>query len=151
VTAIFTASKDKEFLERANAIIEKELDNFDFSVQLFAESVHLSQTMLYKKIKGITGYSPNEFIRIVRLKRAACLLKTTELNISEIAYKVGFDDPLYFSRCFKQQFLLSPKRFRRGGVIFFLGGVIFFDRNRRRRLFRPRVMRVNIFGRIYGF
>jgi signal transduction histidine kinase/ligand-binding sensor domain-containing protein/DNA-binding response OmpR family regulator len=114
LTTIVTTDKDKEFLEKANAIIEKELDNFNFSVNLFAQSVNLSQTMLYKKIKGITGYSPNEFIRIIRIKKAANLLKTTELNISEIAYKVGFDDPLYFSRCFKEQFSLSPKQFRTG-------------------------------------
>ncbi|MDR1116175.1 MAG: response regulator [Tannerella sp.] len=112
LTTIVTTGKDKEFLEKANAIIEKEMDNSNFSVELFAQSVNLGKTMLYKKIKGITGYSPNEFIRIIRIKKAADLLKTTELNISEIAYKVGFDDPLYFSRCFKEQFSLSPKQFR---------------------------------------
>jgi signal transduction histidine kinase/ligand-binding sensor domain-containing protein/DNA-binding response OmpR family regulator len=112
LTTIVTTDKDKEFLKKANAIIEKELDNSSFSVELFAQSANLGKTMLYKKIKGITGYSPNEFIRIIRIKKAADLLKTTELNISEIAYKVGFEDPLYFSRCFKEQFSLSPRQFR---------------------------------------
>jgi signal transduction histidine kinase/ligand-binding sensor domain-containing protein/DNA-binding response OmpR family regulator len=112
LATIVTTDKDKEFLEKVNAIIEKELDNSNFSVELFAQSINLGKTILYKKIKGITGYSPNEFIRIIRIKKAAELLKTTELNISEIAYKVGFDDPLYFSRCFKKQFSLSPKHFR---------------------------------------
>ena len=113
-TVIYTTNKDKEFLEKIHAIIEKNLDNPEFSVDIFAQSVLLGRTMLYKKVKGVTGYSPNEYIRIIRLKKAAELLKTTDLNVSEVAYKVGFNDPFYFSRCFKEQFSLSPIQFRGG-------------------------------------
>lgn len=109
---ITTTNRDKEFLEKVNVIIDKNLDNLEFSIEEFAKSVNLGRTMFYKKIKGITSYSPNEYVRIIRLKKAAELLKTTELNISEIAYKVGFNDPFYFSRCFKEQFDVTPTQFR---------------------------------------
>lgn len=111
---ICTTNKDKEFLEKIHAVIEKNVDNPEFSVDVFAQSVHLGRTMLYKKVKGVTGYSPNEYIRIIRLKKAAELLKTTDLNVSEVAYKVGFNDPFYFSRCFKEQFSVSPLQFKGG-------------------------------------
>ncbi len=114
LTTISTTDKDKQFIEKIHAIIEKNLDNSEFSVETFAQAVHLGRTMLYKKVKGITGYSPNEYVRVIRLKRAAELLRTTDLNVSEIAYKVGFNDPFYFSRCFKEQFSLSPIQFRAG-------------------------------------
>ncbi|MDU1905874.1 MAG: two-component regulator propeller domain-containing protein [Dysgonomonas sp.] len=111
---ITTTDKDKEFLEKVHTILYQNLDNTEFSIEEFAQSVNLGRTMFYKKVKGITGYSPNEYIRIIRLKKAAELLRTTDLNISEVAYKVGFNDPFYFSRCFKDQFEITPTQFRSG-------------------------------------
>lgn len=113
LTTISTTEKDKAFIEKINTIIYDNLDNPEFNVEFFAQAVGLGRTMLYKKVKGITGYSANEYVRVVRLKRAAELLKTTDLNVSEIAYKVGFSDPFYFSRCFKEQFSASPLQFRK--------------------------------------
>jgi AraC-like DNA-binding protein len=71
----------------------------------------LSRSSLYKKVKGMTGNVPNEFIRIIRLKNAAKLLITNDYNISEVGYMVGFSSHSYFSKCFYQQFKLTPTEF----------------------------------------
>lgn len=111
-TTICTTDKDNEFITKIHAIIEKHIDDADFSIDDFARAVHMGRTIFYKKIKGITNYSPNEYLRIVRLKKATELLKSTELNVSEIAYHVGFNDPDYFSKCFREQFGVRPTQFR---------------------------------------
>ena len=113
-TTICTTDKDNEFINKMHAIIEKHLDNPEFLIDDFAQAANMGRTIFYKKIKGITNYSPNEYLRIIRLKKAAELLKTTELNVSEIAYKVGFNDPDYFSKCFKDLFGVRPTQFRMG-------------------------------------
>ena len=74
----------------------------------FGKNVGVSSSQLYRKIKGITGLSSNEFIRTYRLKKAAILIRGSNFNISEIAYQVGFNDALYFSKCFKKQFGTTP-------------------------------------------
>jgi DNA-binding response OmpR family regulator len=104
--------KDKEFLDKMHKLIETNIESLDFSVDTFAKIMGLGRTNFYKKIKGITGHSPNEYLNIVRLKKAAELLTTTSLNISEISYKVGISDPYYFSKCFKAQFGKTPRNFR---------------------------------------
>ncbi|NDV83682.1 two-component regulator propeller domain-containing protein [Bacteroides sp. 51] len=111
-TTICTTDKDNEFIKKMHDIIEKHLDDPDFLIDDFAQAANMGRTIFYKKIKGITNYSPNEYLRIIRLKKAAELLKTTELNVSEIAYKVGFNDPDYFSKCFKDLFGMRPTQFR---------------------------------------
>jgi AraC-like DNA-binding protein len=109
---ICTSGKDTEFINEVNKIIEKNLSNPDFSIDTFAQSVNLGRTRFYKKIKGITGYSPKEYLCILRLKKAAELLHSSDLSISEIAYNVGFTDPLYFYRCFKKQFGMTSLQFK---------------------------------------
>lgn len=116
LTTISTTEKDKAFIEKINNIINKNLDNTEFNVEEFARTVGLGRTMLYKKVKGITGYAPNEYLNIIRIKKAAELLITSDLNVSEIAYQVGFNDPYYFSRCFKDQFSISPLQYRKQHV-----------------------------------
>lgn len=111
-TTICTTDKDNAFIQKIHEIIETRMDNPDFSIDDFAQAVSMSRTIFYKKIKGITNCSPNEYLRIVRLKKAAELLKTADLNISEVAYKVGFNDPDYFSKCFREQFGMRPTQFR---------------------------------------
>ncbi len=113
---IYVTDKDKDFLEKIHEIIEQNLANPDFSVDLFAQSVNMGRTLFYKKIKGITGYSPNEYLRVMRMKKAANLLLTTHLNVSEVSYKVGINDPFYFSKCFKAQFGKSPSSFIKGNT-----------------------------------
>lgn len=113
--AISTSDKDSAFIEKVHSVMEQHLSDAEFSIDDFAKKVHLGRTIFYKKIKGITNYSPNEYLRIVRLKKATELLKDTDLNISEIAYKVGFNDPDYFTKCFKEQFGMTPRQFRNEG------------------------------------
>ena len=113
--AIHTTNRDSEFIRKIHEIIEAHMDNPDFSVDDFAQATNMGRTLFYKKIKGLTNYSPNEYLRIIRLKKASELLKTTDLNVSEIAYKVGFNDPDYFSKCFREHFEMRPTQFRTSG------------------------------------
>lgn len=71
----------------------------------------LSQVQLYRKLKALTGLTPVQFIRHLRLEKAKHLLKTTDLHVSEVAYDVGFSDPAYFSRIFQKEFKVSPSYF----------------------------------------
>jgi AraC-like DNA-binding protein len=111
-TKELTISKiDEDFLVEVVELIEKNIDNGEFDIEYFSKNIGVSTSQLYRKIKSITGYSPNEFIRTYRLKKAARMIRETNLNVSEIAYKVGFNDALYFSKCFKKQFGTSPSTF----------------------------------------
>ena len=74
----------------------------------------LGRTVFYRKVRGVTGYSPNEYIRIIRMKKAAELLLENRYTVAEVSYKVGIDDPFYFSKCFKQQFGVAPSVYLRG-------------------------------------
>lgn len=112
--AICTTDQDKEFVDRLQLIMEKQYSNAQFSVDEFANMMKLGRTVFYKKVRGVTGYSPNEYIRIVRMKKAAELLQEGSLTVSEIAYKIGMNDPFYFSKCFKQQFGISPSAYQKG-------------------------------------
>ncbi len=103
--------KDSKFLQLIETLMEKHLDNPEFNVDRFAHMANLGRTIFYKKVKSLTGYTPNEFIRNRRMKKAAELLASKEYNVSEVAYKVGINDPLYFSKCFKAQYGCSPSRF----------------------------------------
>lgn len=108
---ITATNKDKEFFDMIDRILEQNISNSEFSVDRFAELTKLRRTIFYKKVKGITGFSPNELIKIKRLKKAAELLLSGEFTVSEISYKVGFEDPFYFSKCFKAQYNCSPSKY----------------------------------------
>ena len=87
----------------------------DFSIEEFASLMRISKTGFYSKVKGVTGLSPVEYLRVVRLKKATELLTANkEITITEVAYRLGFNDPLYFSKCFKQQFGVSPSNYQKG-------------------------------------
>lgn len=105
---ICTTDKDKEFTEKLSQVMEKELSNSQFNVDEFASIMGFGRTVFYRKVRGVTGYSPNEYIRIVRMKKAAELLVENKYTIAEVSYLVGISDPFYFSKCFKQQFGVSP-------------------------------------------
>jgi signal transduction histidine kinase/DNA-binding response OmpR family regulator len=104
-------SIDEVFLAKAMKVIEDNIKEFDYSIDQFVDDMAVGRSVLYRKLKQLTDQSPNEFIRTVRLKRAAQLLKQHSGTISEIGYEVGFIDPGYFARCFKKQFNLTPKEF----------------------------------------
>ena len=85
------------------------------SIDEFAQLMKLGRTVFYRKLRGVTGYSPNEYLRGVRMKIAAELLLSCEnLTVAEVAYKVGISDPFYFSKCFKTQFGVAPSVYQRG-------------------------------------
>ena len=85
--------------------------DYNFNVDSFVNEIGISRAHLYHKFKTITGQSVKEFVRTIRLKRAAQLIKKNAGNITEIAYKVGFNNPAYFSKCFRKQFGSSPTQF----------------------------------------
>lgn len=99
---------DERLIEKAMKYVSQNISNPDLSVEELSEALGMSRVSLYKKIKQITGKSPVEFIRIIRLKRAAQLLRESQLNVSEIAYNTGFNNPKMFSRYFKDEFGILP-------------------------------------------
>lgn len=102
---------DEEFIKKLNEIIHANISNPDFSMEDMADNLNISRSNFYRKIKGVLDLSPNEYLRIERLKRAAQLLKEGESRINEICYTVGFNSPSYFSKCFQKQFGVLPKDF----------------------------------------
>ncbi len=113
ISSLENHSMDEQFLKRAIEIIEKYLSEVDFDINTFAEELNLSKSSLYRKIKTITGLSPIEFIRNIKLKHASVMLKNNTTSISEVAYAVGFSDPKYFSSCFKAEFNITPSEFQK--------------------------------------
>ena len=107
---------DKGFVDRFRELIEENLADSELSVEELGSKMGLSRVQLYRKIKSLTNYSPNELVRIARLKKAASLLASSEKTISEITYEVGFTSPSYFTKCYKEYFGESPTDFlkRRG-------------------------------------
>ena len=106
-------SPDEKFVRLALDIVQKNISNADFSVEEMSRALYLSRVALYKRILSLTGQTPIEFIRSIRLKRAAQLLEKSSFTIAEIAYEVGFNNPKYFSRYFKAEFGMLPSAYQR--------------------------------------
>lgn len=104
-------SGDERFLTRAMEVIESRMGSDEFGVEDFASRMHLSPSMLYRRIKALTDLSPSELIRSMRLKRAAQLLASHAYTVSEVALQVGFIDMRYFSTCFKKAFGVPPSQY----------------------------------------
>ena len=102
---------DKSFMEKLRHLIDENLSNPNLSVEELGEQIGLSRVQLYRKTKALCGYSPNELLRIARLKRAASLLASTEKTVAEITYEVGFSSPSYFTKCYKEYFGEIPTDF----------------------------------------
>jgi AraC-like DNA-binding protein len=92
-------------------VIEKNIGDCDFRVESLGKELEMDQMAVYRKIKALTGQTAVEFIRIIRLKRAAQLLKQQKLTVAEVTYNVGFNDLQYFRTCFKKQFGMSPSEY----------------------------------------
>ncbi|MDD4591913.1 MAG: two-component regulator propeller domain-containing protein [Parabacteroides sp.] len=111
---IATNNLDRDFMEKAQKIIESHLDDPGFNVPVFSNEMGLGRTRLFKKIKGITGQTPNDFINTVKMKKATDLIiNHPEYNIKDITYMLGFNTSKYFTKCFKKQFGMTPSNFRR--------------------------------------
>lgn len=108
---------DKGFIEKLKALIDEKMGDSTLSVEDLGADLGLGRVQLYRKTKALTGYSPNELLRIARLKKAASLLASSEKTVAEITYEVGFSSPSYFTRCYKDYFGESPTDFlkRRNG------------------------------------
>ena len=107
-TEVVIADADKQFLENAMNAVEKHLSNPEFSVQVLAREVGMSLSVFYRRIKSITGQTVVEFIRDVRMKRAAQLLASTPMRVSEVAFQVGIEDPRYFRKTFQKIYNVTP-------------------------------------------
>jgi signal transduction histidine kinase/DNA-binding response OmpR family regulator len=106
-------SAEEKFLKRVMQIVEEKMADSEFSVDELSREVGLSRVHLHRKLKALTGESASDFIRMMRLKRAAQLLEARAGNIAEIAYQVGFNTLSYFSKCFKEQFGVLPNEYIR--------------------------------------
>ncbi|MEQ1798990.1 MAG: two-component regulator propeller domain-containing protein [Lacibacter sp.] len=102
---------DEKFLKQALEVVEKNMDNAEFSVEDFSRDMFMNRVTLYRKILSITGKTPIEFIRSIRLKRSAQLLEKSGLSIAEIAYQVGFNNPKNFTKAFKEEFRIPPSQY----------------------------------------
>lgn len=107
------SSADEELLGKALKYIEQNIGNIDYNVESFVSDMGIGRTLLYQKINDILGMSIKEFIIDIRLKRGAQLLQESELTIAEISDQIGFNNPKYFSICFKKQYNVTPTEFRK--------------------------------------
>ena len=99
---------DEEFLEKVQVLMDEKLVESSFNIEAFCQGVGMSRMQLHRKIKALTGLTTSELIRSQRLKLAAELLKTTDVNVAEIGYAVGFNDRSYFTKCFRETFGSAP-------------------------------------------
>ncbi|QCX37512.1 response regulator [Aureibaculum algae] len=106
-------TKDELFLESLVKTINQNLDNTDFKVEELAESLNMGYSSLYRKCQTLTGHSLVDFVRILRMKKAAVLIAKYGYSINETAYLTGFNDPKYFSKCFKAYFKKTPGVFKK--------------------------------------
>jgi len=104
-------NRDEEFISKALESVEENMSNSEYSVEDLGRDTGMSRMQLYRKLKALTSQSANEFIRTIRLKRAAQLLEQNELTVAEVTYEVGFSDLPYFRSCFKKQFGVNPSEY----------------------------------------
>ncbi|PKK37121.1 hybrid sensor histidine kinase/response regulator [Siphonobacter sp. SORGH_AS_0500] len=104
---------DKQFLEKAMQIVESQLQEPDFNVQILVQEMGMSQSVFYRRLKSITGQTVVEFIRDIRMKRAAQLLASTNIRVSDVAYQVGIEDVKYFRKMFQKLYNVPPSEYAR--------------------------------------
>jgi len=105
-------SQDQKFMEQLIGYMEQNIDNGNLVVDDLVSHMAVSRSVFFKKLKTITGLAPIEFIREIRVKRAAQLIESGEFNMTQISYMVGINDPRYFSKCFKQHFGMTPSEYK---------------------------------------
>ena len=106
------SNADDEFIKRLEEVINQNMSNSDFSINDLAQEMCMSRTGLNRKLRGIFNMSPNNYIKVSRLKYAAVLMKNSQMRVSEVCYMVGFTSPSYFTQCFYKQFGLLPRDFQ---------------------------------------
>ena len=101
-------------MDRVVAFIERNIDNSQLAVDSIAQELHMSRSAFFRKLKALVGLSPVEFLRSVRMKRAAELIGMGQYSMTQIAYMVGLSDSHYFSKCFKQHYGITPTEYKAG-------------------------------------
>jgi signal transduction histidine kinase/DNA-binding response OmpR family regulator/ligand-binding sensor domain-containing protein len=112
-TDVEITSMDVKFVKKAVALVEANISSSEFLVEDLCREMGMSRVYFYKKILSLTDKTPSEFIRFIRLKRAADLLEKSQLFVNEVAYQVGFNDPKYFRKYFKDEFGVSPNEYKK--------------------------------------
>jgi signal transduction histidine kinase/DNA-binding response OmpR family regulator len=105
-------SKDEEFMQKIKAILDENIANPEFNVNMLSKEINISPAQLYRRLKALSGNSPVEFIRLIRLQKAYSLLNSQNKTVKEICYLTGFNNLSYFIKCFKEQFGETPAHFR---------------------------------------
>jgi signal transduction histidine kinase/DNA-binding response OmpR family regulator/ligand-binding sensor domain-containing protein len=114
VQLLTTSPLDQKFMRQVSEIVDKYIDDTEFEVSTLARELYMGRSTLFTKFKSLTGMTPNEFVRNQRIKRAAVMLREhPDMQITEVSERIGFTSPVYFSRCFKIQFGVSPQQFRK--------------------------------------
>jgi len=108
---VVVTDRDEEFIKEVMAWFGQNIENSDLTIDQLASHLGLGRTTMYNKLKSLTGKSPVELLKEYRITKAKMLLKTGQFSVSEVAYKVGFSDPGYFSRCFREEFRMSPAEY----------------------------------------
>lgn len=111
---IITEESDRKLREQLDAWLQAHISDFNLTIDLCAELFGYGRTTFFKKVKQLTGMTPNDYIRQMRMTLAAELLKDERLTVAEVAYKVGFEDQYYFSKAFKQYYGMPPTKYRKG-------------------------------------
>ncbi len=101
------------FLQRIRKIVDEKICDEDLDIEYLSKELELSPTQLFRKMKALTNLAPMKFVNKIRLHKAKDLIETTSLNISEVAYGLGFNDPNYFSRAFRKEFKIAPTSARK--------------------------------------
>lgn len=106
-------SMDEKFVQKAISIVEQNIGNSEFLVEDLCKEMGMSRVYFYKKTLALTDKTPSEFIRFIRLKRAADLLEKSQMFVNEVAFQVGFNDPKYFRKYFKEEFGVTPNEYKK--------------------------------------
>ena len=105
---------DKDFLERLHTAVAEHISTENVDVAFLSDTMYMSRATLYRKVKALTGLSPNEYIRKVRMQMAEQLLATGKYTVSEVSFKVGINSTPYFRQCFKEEFGVNPSDYLKG-------------------------------------
>ena len=102
----------EQLVKEATEYVEQNISDSDLSVESLSTALSMSRVHLYKKLLSLTGNTPSEFIRLIRLRRAEQLLRQSQLSVAEISYAVGFNNPRYFSKYFREMYGMTPSQFK---------------------------------------
>ncbi|MPM74852.1 HTH-type transcriptional activator RhaR [bioreactor metagenome] len=111
LSTVANTNIDKIFLDKMSRIIEENIAEPYLTVDFLAQELCMGRSNFFAKVKGVSGVTPNDFIRIIRLKKAAGLLSSEDITIRETCFRVGFTSPSYFTKCFQTQFGITPSDF----------------------------------------